>query len=153
MSTETTTDPVCLQLIPPLHDPTDDTVTIRYLSTLIEDLTAEVSRLSDLVERKSRVAPRPNLDRILHLCSVEFETTPEIIVSQGQTQPVVLARQCVMWILRRNGMSLQFIGSKMERSATNVYHALKSFEAKLSTTKSLNESLRRIENGLEVGCA
>lgn len=150
MSTETTTDPVCLQLIPPQHDPTDDTVTIRYLSTLIEDLTAEVSRLSDLIERKSRVAPRPNLDRILHLCAIEFETTPGSIMSQGRTQPVVLARQSVMYILRSNGMSLQSIGSKMGHSASTIWYALKSFEDKLSTTKSLNESLRRIENGLEV---
>lgn len=84
--------------------------------------------------------------QIIETVSAEFQLNPEMILSRTRIGDSALARQVVMVMLHRKGLTAHRIGIELGRNHGSVLHGFKAVKNLRETDQHFDAAFRRIES-------
>ena len=85
-------------------------------------------------------------DYIISRVADYYNITPEEIMGKGKTRNVSDARQMAIFLTRKlTGLTLEKIGSIMNRDHSTVLHSIKMMEKNLANDPRLMDTLRDVQ--------
>jgi chromosomal replication initiation ATPase DnaA len=117
----------------------------RAMVARIDELEAEVKRLSRMAEGSFPTFTAPLMARLVEAAAAEFGVRADAIFGPRRAAPLALARHVVMFIAAtHHHRSQPQIGRALGRDSTSVWHGIHRIEAMVAADPAFAARVERV---------